>query len=122
MGRRPISAIVPPAPSENTYRPSLSAPRSTICAEDVNRASVDYKRLAESLRRVDATLIKKRGWGLPRSIVAELVQAKELTKPQSLELACVMAREESRITSSGFIFCCTVFHSRFSSPALIPSM
>src|SRR5579859_6369612 len=39
MGRRPISAIVPPAPSENTYRPSLSTPRSTICAEDVNRAS-----------------------------------------------------------------------------------
>src|SRR5579859_3046181 len=48
MGRRPISAIVPPAPSENTYRPSLSTPRSTICAEDVNRAIHTYK---------------KRGWG-----------------------------------------------------------
>src|SRR5579859_753776 len=73
MGRRPISAIVPPAPSENTYRPSLSTPRSTICAEDVNRASVDNKTLTTCLEStltrnipvtlLDATLTRKGGGG-----------------------------------------------------------
>jgi hypothetical protein len=42
-GRSPTSAIVPPAPSENTLAPCLSTPRNTNCVEDVNRASVDSK-------------------------------------------------------------------------------
>src|SRR5216683_4331339 len=41
---------------------------------------------------------------------------------QSSEPVSAAARVESRITSSGFILCFEIFQSRFSSPALTPSI
>src|SRR6266705_6167911 len=44
------------------------------------------------------------------------------SNPQSSDPLSAAARVESRITSSGFILCREIFQSRFSSPALTPSI
>src|SRR5260370_3754357 len=61
---------------------------------------------------------------ISRTILSSLIDLGLLwgCDPQASEPLSTVACVESRITSSGFILCREIFQSRFSSPALTPSI